>query len=218
MTLPDQDNSQTEITKRLSEADIQYIRQPSNESNYHLAKRFDIPEQEVIDIKAGSSLQDNSQDEKISIGTYHGKSGFSSTLGTQDNSVDSLHKEIDEIATYANAWTTDGDIYQEVYDAIANLVQLETDKAREELLESIGKMGEVFLKENSDDGFIQIDLWLYREKVKQLESQLNPIKKEVSDEVKLKLSILRQLINEEFVHTSKQITTQNIYDILEDIL
>jgi hypothetical protein len=42
--------------------------------------------------------------------------------------------------------------------------------------------------------------------------------KGVSHEAYQTLQMLRQLINEEFVHTGKQITTQQLYDVLEEII
>lgn len=42
--------------------------------------------------------------------------------------------------------------------------------------------------------------------------------KELSDKAHQTLQMLRQLINEEFVHKKKQITTQQLYDVLEEIL
>lgn len=49
-------------------------------------------------------------------------------------------------------------------------------------------------------------------------NKLFPIKEKVTDEQRKQINIIRQLINEEFVSPKKQITNQQVYNLVKEFL
>ena len=56
------------------------------------------------------------------------------------------------------------------------------------------------------------------DKIMENYSKLFPISGKVTDKQSQVINILRQIINEDFVAKDRQITNQNLYDLLKEVL